>query len=51
VEVEVQGIDLAEHGEEAYHGGDLSDLTGRKTSLSDAVVLSATELGRVPRVA
>jgi Amt family ammonium transporter len=51
VEVEVQGIDLAEHGEEAYHGGDLSDLTGRTTSLSDAVVLSATELGRVPRVA
>ncbi|MCA2983773.1 MAG: ammonium transporter [Gemmatimonas sp.] len=51
VEVEVQGIDLAEHGEEAYHGGDLSDLTGRKTSLSDAVVLPATELGRVPRVA
>jgi ammonium transporter, Amt family len=51
VEVEVQGIDIAEHGEEAYHGGDLSDLTGRKTSLGDAVVLPATEFGRVPRVA
>jgi len=51
VDVEVQGIDLAEHGEEAYHGGDLSDLTGRKTSLGDAVVLPAAELGRVPRVA
>ena len=51
VEVEVHGIDLAEHGEEAYHGGDLSDLTGRKTSLGDAVVLPATDLSRVPRVA
>jgi Amt family ammonium transporter len=51
VEVEVQGIDLAEHGEEAYHGGDLSDLTGRKTALGDAVVLPVTELGAraVPR--
>lgn len=51
VEVEVQGIDLAEHGEEAYHGGDLSDLTGRKTALGDAVVISASDLARVPRVA
>ncbi|MBL0940672.1 MAG: ammonium transporter [Gemmatimonadaceae bacterium] len=41
VEVEVEGIDLSEHGEEAYHGGDLSDLTGRKTALGDAVVLPA----------
>lgn len=51
VDVEVQGIDIAEHGEEAYHGGDLSDLTGRKTALGDAVVLSATELKGMPRVA
>jgi Amt family ammonium transporter len=51
VDVEVHGIDLAEHGEEAYHGGDLSDLTGRRTSLGDAVVLSATDLARAPRVA
>jgi Amt family ammonium transporter len=51
VEVEVQGIDLAEHGEEAYHGGDLSDLTGRRTSLGDAVVLPATDIARVPRMA
>lgn len=39
VEVEVEGIDISEHGEEAYHGGDLSDLTGRKTALGEAVVL------------
>lgn len=51
VDVEVQGIDIAEHGEEAYHGGDLSDLTGRKTALGDAVVLTAKELAGVPRVA
>lgn len=41
---EVEGIDLAEHGEEAYHGGDLSDLTGRRTSLGDAVVLPVSLL-------
>jgi Amt family ammonium transporter len=44
VDAEVQGIDLAEHGEEAYHGSDLSDLTGRRTALGDAVVLSASEM-------
>ena len=46
VDAEVQGIDLAEHGEEAYHGSDLSDLTGRRTALGDAVVLSASDLKR-----
>lgn len=51
VDVEVQGIDLAEHGEEAYHGGDLSDLTGRRTSLGDAVVLPASDIARIPRIA
>lgn len=44
VDAEVQGIDLSEHGEEAYHGSDLSDLTGRRTALGDAVVLSASEM-------
>ena len=51
VDAEVSGIDLAEHGESAYHDADLSDLTGRMTSLSDAVVLSATELPRASRAA
>ncbi len=51
VETEVQGIDRAEHGEEAYHGSDLSDLTGRRTALGDSVVLSAHELSRLPRTA
>ena len=46
VDAEVQGIDLAEHGEEAYHGSDLSDLTGRRTALGDAVVLSTSDMKR-----
>jgi Amt family ammonium transporter len=50
LETEMQGIDLAEHGEEAYHDADLSDLTGRATSLSDAVVLSVADL-RASRIA
>jgi Amt family ammonium transporter len=45
IEAEMQGIDLIEHGEEAYHDGDLSDLSARVTPLNDAVVLSASELG------
>ncbi|MEN9509251.1 MAG: hypothetical protein RLZZ621_1814 [Gemmatimonadota bacterium] len=47
---EVHGIDLAEHGESAYHDADLSDLTGRTTSLSDAVVLPVTVLPGTTRV-
>ncbi len=44
VDAEIAGIDISEHGEEAYHGSDLSDLTGRTTSLGDAVVLPASEM-------
>ena len=44
VDAEIAGIDISEHGEEAYHGSDLSDLTGRSTSLGDAVVLPASEM-------
>lgn len=44
-EAELVGIDLTEHGEEAYHdGNDLSDLTGRKVSLSDAVLIPASDI-------
>ncbi|MES2522062.1 MAG: ammonium transporter [Gemmatimonadota bacterium] len=39
VDTEVSGIDVMEYGEEAYHGSDLSDLTGRRTSIGDAVIL------------
>ncbi|WP_411278508.1 hypothetical protein [Gemmatimonas sp.] len=45
VDAEVHGIDLAKHGREAYHGRDLSDLTGRRTALGDAVVRSSASCG------
>ncbi len=44
VDEEMAGIDVSEHGEEAYHGSDLSDLTGRSTMLGEAVVLAAHEI-------
>jgi Amt family ammonium transporter len=44
VDSEVAGIDVSEHGEEAYHGSDLSDLTGRRTSLGDSVMLPVSEM-------
>ncbi len=51
VDAELMGIDISEHGEEAYHGSDLSDLTGRRTQLGDSVVLPAHELlGTLPIV-
>ncbi len=46
LDAEMTGLDLAEHGEEAYHGSDLSDLAGRSTPLGDAVLLPASELLR-----
>ncbi len=46
VTAEMSGIDIDQHGEEAYHGSDLSDLTGRSSSLGDAVLLKETELLR-----
>jgi ammonium transporter, Amt family len=44
IDAEMQGIDLTEHGEEAYHGSDLSDLTGRRLSLGDAVLIPASDM-------
>ncbi len=44
VDAEVSGIDISEHGEEAYHGSDLSDLTGRTSSIGDAVAIPASEM-------
>ncbi len=51
IEAEIQGIDVAEHGEEAYHDSDMSDLSARVSPLSDAVVLPAAELGFMRRTA
>ncbi|MEQ1692412.1 MAG: ammonium transporter [Gemmatimonas sp.] len=44
VDAEMSGIDISEHGEAAYHGSDLSDLTGRSTMLGDSVTLPLHEL-------
>ena len=42
---EIQGVDLSEHGEEAYYGGDVGALAGRPMAIGDSVVLPAHELG------
>lgn len=41
---EIRGVDLGEHGEEAYHGGDIGELAGRHVSIGDSVLLPASEL-------
>jgi len=48
VSAEVMGIDLSEHGEEAYHGSDLSDLTGKRISLGEPVILPARDVSLEP---
>ncbi|HMS03820.1 MAG TPA: ammonia channel protein, partial [Gemmatimonadaceae bacterium] len=49
VSAEVMGIDLSEHGEEAYHGNDLSDLTGTRAPLGEPVLLPARDVVIEPR--
>ncbi len=44
---EIRGVDLGEHGEEAYHGGDIGELAGRHSSLGDSVLIPASELGHM----
>jgi Amt family ammonium transporter len=51
VSAEVVGIDLSEHGEEAYHGSDLSDLAGKRVSLGEPVLLPARDVVFEPRAA
>jgi ammonium transporter, Amt family len=41
---ELAGIDLSEHGEEAYHGGDVGALAGRRISIGDSVLLPSHEV-------
>ena len=41
---EVGGLDISEHGEEAYYGGDVGALVGRRQSLGDSVLLPASEV-------
>jgi Amt family ammonium transporter len=39
---EIVGLDVTEHGEEAYLGGDLGGLAGPGVSIGQGVVLSST---------
>jgi Amt family ammonium transporter len=48
---EIAGIDIAEHGEQAYNGSLLGELDGRGASLGEGVLIAASELGRELRVA
>jgi Amt family ammonium transporter len=41
---EIGGVDLSEHGEEAYHGGDVGELAGRRMPLGDSVLIPASEM-------
>ena len=48
---ELAGVDLSEHGEQAYHGGgDLGELAGRRISIGDSVLIPAAEVGRATSV-
>ncbi len=44
IEEEITGIDLAEHGEEAYYGGDVGELAGRRPLLSESVFIPESEM-------
>jgi Amt family ammonium transporter len=44
VAAEIEGADVSEHGEEAYYGGDVGALAGRRIALGDSVFLSAEEM-------
>jgi Amt family ammonium transporter len=44
VEITGGGIDIAEHGERAYHGGDLGETAGGDVDLGGSVVLVASEV-------
>ena len=45
IEDEITGIDLAEHGEEAYYGGDVGELAGRRRPLiGESVFVPVSEV-------
>lgn len=41
---EVGGVDLSEHGEEAYSGGDIGTLLGRRAALGESVLIPAAQI-------
>jgi Amt family ammonium transporter len=50
LDVELAGVDVAEHGEKAYHGG-LGELTGGRLPLGEAVLVPAHEVVALARPA
>lgn len=42
VKEEISGLDLSEHGEEAYLGGDFGGMTGPGVAIGEGVILSST---------
>lgn len=46
---EIAGVDLSEHGEAAYHGGEVGTLAGWRPSLGDSVLIPAAEVVRTAR--
>ena len=51
VSAEVTGMDSSEHGEEAYHAGNLGDMGGSAGALGQGVVLIRPGVGRIERLA
>jgi len=47
LEAEVGGIDVSEHGEEAYSGSDIGVLVGRRAALGQSVVIPAAQIKAV----
>jgi Amt family ammonium transporter len=43
---EIDGPDVSEHGEEAYYGGDVAALAGRRIALGRSVSLPTAELDK-----
>jgi Amt family ammonium transporter len=46
VDDEIRGVDLTEHGEEAYYGEDINALAGRAISIGESVLIPAHEIQR-----
>ncbi len=47
---EIRGVDQSEHGEEAYHGGDVGELAGRPPlAIGESVLIPADELATPSR--
>ena len=42
VKEEITGLDLTEHGEEAYLGGDLGGMSGPGVAIGEGVILSSS---------